>query len=158
MVFGLFGLAWSGAFYIAPIIIGALLLVMFSERLRWFPIILVGAFLLFTGFVGSIFRGGGTPGDIVNLFYILIGGLVFAAIIEIFLHKASVESLFRGILTSMRANIFLIVGVLGMLAVTTLTLWAIGGQSPVFWAGFAQTILSSFGLGAGGGVYSRVCK
>ena len=150
MVFGLFGLAWTGAFYIAPIIIGALLLVLLSERLRWFPIILVGAFLLLTGFVGSIFRGGGTPGDIINLFYILIGGLVFAAIIEIFLHKASVETLFRGILTSMRANIFLIVGVLGMLAVTTLTLWAVGGKSPVFWTGFAQTILAAFGIGGAG--------
>gem|GEM_PF-754909 len=150
MVFGLFGLAWGGGFYIAPIIIGALLLVLISERLRWFPIILVGAFLLLTGFVGSIFRGGGNPGDIVNLFYILIGGLVFAAIIEIFLHKASVESLLRGILTSMRANIFLIAGVLGMLAVTTLTLWAIGGQSPLFWTGFAQIILSAFGIGGAG--------
>ena len=160
MVFGLFGLAWGGAFYIAPIIIGALLLALLSERLRWLPIVLVGAFLLLTGFVGSIFRGGGTPGDIVNLFYILIGGLVFAAIIEIFLHKASVESLFRGILTSVRANIFLIAGVLGMLAVTTLTLWAIGGQSPVFyWTGFAQTILGSFGIGGGGGIiFSRIAS
>ena len=160
MAFGLFGLAWSGGFYIAPIIIGALLLALLSERLRWLPIILVGVFLLLTGFVGSIFRGGGAPGDIINLFYILIGGLVFAAIIEIFLHKASVETLFRGILTSMRANIFLIVGVLGMLAVTTLTLWAIGGQSPVFyWTGFAQTILGSFGIGGGGGIiFSRIAS
>jgi len=154
MVFGLFGLAWGGGFYIAPIIIGALLLVLFSERLRWLPIILVGAFLLLTGFVGSIFRGGGNPGDIANLSYILIGGLVFAAIIEILLHKASVESLLRGILSSIRANIFLIAGVLGMLAVTTLTLWAIGGQSPLFWTGFAQTILSSFGIGGAGGAVS----
>ncbi|MFQ6129999.1 MAG: hypothetical protein ACE5OT_04225 [Candidatus Hadarchaeaceae archaeon] len=150
MVFGLFGLAWRGAFYIAPIIIGALLLALLSERLRWLPIILVGAFLLLTGFLGSIFRGGGTPGDIINLFIILIGGLVFAAIIEIFLHKASVESLFRGILSSVRTNIFLIAGVLGMLAVTTLTLWAIGGQSPIFWRNFAQTILGSFGIGGAG--------
>ena len=155
MVFGLFGLAWGGGFYIAPIIIGALLLVLLSERLRWLPIILVGAFLLLTGFVGSIFSGGGTPGGMTSLLYILIGGLVLAAIIEIFLHKASVESLFRGILTSMRANIFLIAGVLGMLAVTTLTLWAVGGQSPQFWTGFAQIILSAFGIGgAGGGVSS----
>lgn len=154
MVFGLFGLAWGGAFYIAPIIIGALLLALLTQRLRWLPIILVVAFLLLTGFVGAIFRGGGTPGDIIILFYILIGGLVLAAIMEIFLHKASVESLFTGILTSIRANIFLIAGVLGMLAVTTLTLWTIGGQSPVlYWTGFAQTILSSFGIGgAGGGV------
>ncbi len=51
----------------------------------------------------------------------------------------------------MRANIFLIAGVLGMLAVTTLTLWAIGGQSPVFyWTGFAQTILGAFGIGGAG--------
>ena len=154
MVFGLFGLAWGGAFYIAPVIIGALLLALFSERLRWLPIILIGGFLLLTGFLGAIFRGGGAPGDIVNLFYILIGGLVVAAIIEIFLHKASVESLFRGFLTTIRANIFLIAGVLGMLAVATLTLWAIGGQSPVlYWTGFAQTVLGAFGIGgAGGGV------
>jgi len=155
MTFGLFGLAWGGAFYIAPIIIGALLLVLLSERLGWLPIILVGAFLLLTGFLGSIFRGGGTPGDIANLFYILIGGLVLAAVIEIFLHKASVESLFKGILTSIRANIFLIAGFLGMLAVTTLTLWGIGGQSPVlYWTGFAQTILGAFGIGGAGGAVS----
>ena len=155
LVYGIFGLAWSGALYIAPIIIGFLILVLLSERLTWLPVILAGGFLLFTGFMGGIFKGGGTPGGIINLIYILVGTLVFATVIEIFLRKTSAISLFKGILTSIRTNIPLIVGLLGMLAVMTLALWIIGWQNPMFWVGFTQSLLGYAGIGGGGISFTR---
>ncbi len=150
LVYGLFGLAWSGALYIAPIVIGLLLLVLLSERLTWLPVILAGVFLLFTGFIGAIFKGGGTPGSVMNLVYILIGGLILAALIELFLHRASISSLFMRILTGVRTNIPLIVNVLGMLAVMTLALCILGGQSPMMWVSFGRSLLGGVGIGGVG--------
>jgi hypothetical protein len=100
LVYGIFGLSWVGALYIAPIVIGGLL------------------FVLLAGFFGRVLR--------------------------------KTTDLFGALLSAVREHLHLIAGVFGMLAVMTLALWVVGGQSPIFWVGFAQTLLGYVGIGAVG--------
>ena len=105
LVYGLFGLSWAGALYIAPIMIGGLL------------------FVLFAGFFGRLIR--------------------------------KTTDLFGAFFSAIRGHLSLILSVLGVLVVATLALWAVGGQSPMLWVGFAQSLLGYVGIGGGGISYGR---
>ena len=146
LVFGLFGLAWgSGGLYLIPVVILTLVFAIVTEKLKWFPpILLVG--VLFAIFSGE--RGGGAA----SLLYAMIGAFTVSVIIETVSTRVSFESVLAGVFAQIRKQIHLIIGVLGMLVVITLALWAMAEQSPTFWIGFVQLILGPFGFGAGGGV------
>ncbi|MDI6814104.1 MAG: STT3 domain-containing protein, partial [Desulfitobacteriaceae bacterium] len=100
LVYGLFGLIWSGALFIAPVVVGGLL------------------FVLLVGFFGKLIR--------------------------------KTTDLFGALLFAIRNHLDLLAGVLGMLAVTTLALWVIAGQSPIIWTGFARSLLGYVGIGVSG--------
>ena len=102
LVYGLFGLSWAGALFIAPIVVGGLL------------------FVLLIGFLGKLIH---KTTDLVGAFF-----------------------------SAIREHLNLITGVLGMLAVMTLALWIIGGQSPMLWASFAQSLLGYVGIGGAEGI------
>jgi len=105
-VFGIFGLSWGvGAFYLAPVIIGGL------------------ALILLVGFAGKLMR--------------------------------RTADLIRSAFLTIRENLPLIAGAVGMLAVMTLMLY-VGGGDPMIWKSFAQTLLGYVGIGGGGVSYARV--
>ncbi len=102
LVYGIFGLSWAGALFIAPIVVGGLL------------------FVLLIGFLGKLIR--------------------------------KTTDLFGAFFSAIREHLSLIAGVLGMLAVMTLTLWVISGRSPTLWVSFGQSLLGYVGIGGGEGI------
>jgi len=101
LTYGLFGLEWDiGSYYLAPVIVGGLLLVML------------------VGFLGR------------------------------WLRKST--GIFGALVSTLRDNLYLILGVFGMLAVFTLVVWGFGGTGPSRWIDFSRTLLSYVGIGGGG--------
>lgn len=101
LVYGLFGLEWGiGSFYLAPVVVGGLLLV------------------LLAGFLGR------------------------------WLRKSA--GIFSALISTFRDNLYLILGVFGMLVIFTLVGWVFGGTGPSAWVGFAQQLLGYVGIGGGG--------
>ena len=171
LVYGIFGLSWGGGFvYLAFVLVGGLLLVLFSERLRYLTPLLTVALLLliYSGFAqgGSLIAQYGGINNIPwegvrpigeglkYVPYIMIGGLISAGLLEYFIHRISIGSICRGILRSIRSNLSLIVSMLGIFVVATIALYALAGFHPLFWIGGTQTALGQVG-GVGGTPFGR---
>ena len=102
LVWGIFRLTWAGAFYLVPVVLGGLILVLFFDFLRRF-----------------------------------------------LQERRSIES---KIFASIRFNLPLICGIIGMFSILTFVVIWIGGLGPLFWVGFAQMVLGYIGIGAVGGI------
>jgi hypothetical protein len=145
LVYGLFGLAWAGWWYIIPILLLTFIFVIITEELRWFPLLLI---------IGVTFAilGGGRWWGPVSLFAAIMGAFVVSVVAELLSRKVSVESLLAKILAQFGKRGDLVGGFLLVVVVITLGLWLIGGQSPLFWGGIFQTMLGYVGIGGGGGI------
>jgi hypothetical protein len=94
----------------------------------------------------------------VGSFYLVpavLGGLILVVFLD-FLRRFLQErrSIKSKIFASIRVNLPLICGIIGMFGVLTLVLWMVG-WAPLFWVGFARMILSYVGIGAAEGIPVR---
>ena len=87
---------------------------------------------------------------------VVLGGLAFVLLFG-FIEKLArrAASLIRSAFLTVRENLHLIAGAVGMLAVMTFMVCVAGGSSPTFWVGFAQTLLGYVGIGVGGVSFPR---
>jgi len=105
----------------------------------------VPQFALLAGLAYGIF--GMSWGGSSYIMPILIGGMIFVLLvgyIEKLVRKSA--DLAKADLPVIRENLHLIAGGLGTLVVMTFVIWALGGQSPMFLMGFAQTLLGYAGM------------
>lgn len=82
--------------------------------------------------------------------FIIIGGLILVLLNGIIVHEGSARSIEGRIFAGIRANLHLILGVVGMLGITTVVAWSLGGYSPLLWFDQGGAILGILGIGAGG--------
>lgn len=141
LVFGLFYLVWTGSLFIAPIIIGCILLVVLSERLRWLPLLLLAG----TGLVIW------AEGKMVHLAYVLVGAFALSVLVDVLFARVSIESILRDIFIKIRLNATLICSTLALLTVMTSVIWVLGGIEPRFWVGFVESLAAYVGIGRGAG-------
>jgi hypothetical protein len=84
---------------------------------------------------------------------VIVGGLVLVLLVG-FIGKLirRVAGLLKPVIMTIRENFYLIAGVVGSLLLLTFVAAVVGQDSPNFWVGFSQTLLSYVGIGGGGGV------
>jgi hypothetical protein len=106
MMYGLFGVTWSGSLYMIPIVIGGLLM------------------LLLFAFGGKLMKKVSDP--------------------------------MKSVMGAIKAHRYSIIAVFIMMLTFTIFIGTIGGQPPIFWVSFTQTLLGFVGIGggAGGGGFS----
>ena len=143
---------WSkfGAFdrEVSQLILGAWT-VYLTIRLFKAPRKFIPTFAVLAGLVYGIF--GLTWGTgALYLATVIIGGLIFVLLFE-FIEKLArrTADLIHSAFLTIRENLHLMAGAVGMLAVMTFMVYLAGGR-PTIWVGFAQTLLGYVGIGGGG--------